>query len=307
LQLENLALKILYELKSAEPVPETRPEPEITIAPSEPAPAEETFAAEPTPALEQEAAEEPILTEDALRSLLESTEEAVQAAGAAAVEGESDEVPAAETPPVDAVGGEVQEEPRADHEESVLETEAAGLEAGAETPAADTLPVETIGDQMRGESQIAEEEPLPDSEAETLAAFADSVAAETVVEMPPASSEAEPEQTIPADVAGYQAEEKPQAAEEDEDEKLHTEARKFARLLVSEIKLYNESHVLEGREKKDLYLRLKQDIDRSREMYEQRISPTVSQKVDHFHEELVRTLGDDDPSTLGIDYPGSRV
>lgn len=92
-----------------------------------------------------------------------------------------------------------------------------------------------------------------------------------------------------------------------EEEKLHSDAKRFARLLVSEIKLYNEHHVVEGRENKDLYLRLKRDIDRSRDMYEKRVSPKVSRKIDYFHDEIIRILGDNDPSTLGSDYPGPRV
>ena len=92
-----------------------------------------------------------------------------------------------------------------------------------------------------------------------------------------------------------------------EEEKLHSDAKRFARLLVSEIKLYNENPVAEGRANRDLYLRLKRDIDRSREMYEKRVSPTVSKKIDYFHDEIVRILGDNDPSTLGSDYPGPRV
>ncbi|MBN1571115.1 MAG: hypothetical protein JXA73_24985 [Acidobacteria bacterium] len=92
-----------------------------------------------------------------------------------------------------------------------------------------------------------------------------------------------------------------------EEEKLHADAKRFARLLVSEIKLYNEKHVIEGRGNHDLYLRLKRDIDRSREMYEKRISPIVSGKIDYFHDEIIRILGDNDPSTLGSDYPGPRV
>jgi hypothetical protein len=92
-----------------------------------------------------------------------------------------------------------------------------------------------------------------------------------------------------------------------EEEKLHADAKRFARLLVSEIKLYNEHHVAEGRGNRDLYLRLKRDIDRSREMYERRISPIVSRKIDYFHDEIIRILGDNDPSTLGSDYPGPRV
>ncbi|NLT68497.1 MAG: hypothetical protein GXX84_18015 [Acidobacteria bacterium] len=92
-----------------------------------------------------------------------------------------------------------------------------------------------------------------------------------------------------------------------EEEKLHSEAKRFARLLVSEIKLYNENQVAEGRRNRDLYSRLKRDVDRSREMYEKRVSPSVSCQMDYFHEEIIRILGDNDPSTLGSEYPGSRV
>ena len=104
------------------------------------------------------------------------------------------------------------------------------------------------------------------------------------------------------------AEAQPKAAPSiPEEEKLHSDAKRFARLLVSEIKLYNEHHVVEGRENRDLYLRLKRDIDRSREMYEKRVSARVSKKIDYFHDEIIRILGDNDPSTLGSDYPGPRV
>jgi hypothetical protein len=92
-----------------------------------------------------------------------------------------------------------------------------------------------------------------------------------------------------------------------EEEKLHSEARRFARLLVSEIKLYNEQQVQDGRTNGDLYLRLKRDVDRSRDMYEKRVSPLVARRADYFHDEIIRILAGNDPSTLGKDYPGPRV
>lgn len=95
--------------------------------------------------------------------------------------------------------------------------------------------------------------------------------------------------------------------ETEEEEKLHSDARRFARLLVSEIKLYNEEAVAEGRINKDLYYRLKRDIDRSREMYEKRVSDVVARKFDYFHEELVRILGEGDVAKLGGNYPGPQV
>lgn len=78
------------------------------------------------------------------------------------------------------------------------------------------------------------------------------------------------------------------------------EARRFARLLVSEIKLYNDDEVDRGRVNGDIYNRLKEDIDRSREMYEKRIPAEVRQGRDLFREELVRILADGDENALGM-------
>jgi hypothetical protein len=93
----------------------------------------------------------------------------------------------------------------------------------------------------------------------------------------------------------------------DEEEKLHNDARRFARLLVSEIKLYNEQKVSEGRRNNDLYDRLKEDIDRSRQMYEKRVTPGVAAKFDYFYDELVNTLAEGDKAKLGSDHPGPTV
>lgn len=88
------------------------------------------------------------------------------------------------------------------------------------------------------------------------------------------------------------------------DQKLHNDARKFARLLVSEIKLYNEQKVQVGRRDKNLYSLLRDDIDKSREMYEKRVSPSVAGQVDYFYDELVRLLADNQVSALGPECPG---
>jgi len=134
--------------------------------------------------------------------------------------------------------------------------------------------------------------------AEEAAAGEESLVQAESIETMPGAAEIEPE--LP----------KPEARELEEgagEEKLHSDARRFARLLVSEIKLYNEHHVTEGRKNRDLYLRLKRDIDRSRDMYEKRVAPVVSRRTDYLHDEIIRILGDSDPSTLGGDYPGPHV
>ena len=85
-----------------------------------------------------------------------------------------------------------------------------------------------------------------------------------------------------------------------EDAKKHDEARRFARLLVSEIKLYNESKVDQGRKNKDIYERLKEDIDRSRQMYDERIDEQVRKTTNYFYDELVRILADGNAEALGL-------
>ncbi len=92
-----------------------------------------------------------------------------------------------------------------------------------------------------------------------------------------------------------------------DERRLHNDARRFARLLVSEIKLYNEQKVKEGRERQDLYDRLREAIDRSRDMYDKRVQPPVAAKFDYFHYELVSTLAEGEPTKLGGDYPGAAV
>lgn len=93
----------------------------------------------------------------------------------------------------------------------------------------------------------------------------------------------------------------------DEERRWHNDARRFARLLISEIKLYNEQKVAEGRIEHDLYDRLREYIDRSREMYDKRVRPEVAAVHDYFHDELVNTLAEGDISKLGANYPVSSV
>ncbi len=77
-------------------------------------------------------------------------------------------------------------------------------------------------------------------------------------------------------------------------------ARRYARLLVSEIKLYHEAAVLDGRRDRDLAMRLGGEIARARVMYEQRVPLHVRARTDYFQGELVRTLADGDAGLLEL-------
>jgi hypothetical protein len=84
-----------------------------------------------------------------------------------------------------------------------------------------------------------------------------------------------------------------------EDAEIHRKAQRFARLLMDEIKLYNQAKVAEGRKHKDLYDRLKEDIDKSRSTYHKRYDSTAAASVDYFTTELIRSLAEDDIALLG--------
>lgn len=76
-------------------------------------------------------------------------------------------------------------------------------------------------------------------------------------------------------------------------------ARRYARLVVSEIKLYNEAAVQEGRTRRDLLRRLGPEVERARRLYEERVPASVAARADYFQRELVQTLAGGDASLLG--------
>ena len=78
-------------------------------------------------------------------------------------------------------------------------------------------------------------------------------------------------------------------------------AERYARLLVAEIRLYNESTIRVGRQQRDLRWRLRREIDRARQMYEARVPTSLAGRAEYFERELVRTLAEGDPDALGTD------
>ena len=79
-------------------------------------------------------------------------------------------------------------------------------------------------------------------------------------------------------------------------------AQRLARLLVSEIKLYNEKKIAEGRKNNNLYDLLKDTIEQSRKHFKERMGAALESMPDYFHEELVKTLCEGDASKLGNNY-----
>ena len=167
--------------------------------------------------------------------------------------------------------------------------ESAAFEAPVEAVAAEPVPAEVVSETQS---------------ADFVAEVVEADAADAALEAPPAVEE--PPQPAPRRRYGADVE-LPVSVSGEEERRLHVDARRFARLLVSEIKLYNEQKVTEGRSQFDLYNRLREYIDRSREMYDKRVKPEVAQSYDYFHHELVNTLAEGDAAKLGNAYPGATV
>src|ERR1700692_4885190 len=150
--------------------------------------------------------------------------------------------------------------------------------------------------------------PPPPPPVQTVSSFSDPFAAHTPKHVPASvPARAEPaaevvEMTSHASAAAPAAAADPWAGMSPEDADVHRKAQRFARLLVDEIKLYNQAKVAEGRRHKDLYDRLKEDIDKSRGTFHKRYGHTAAASADYFHNELVRSLAEDDPSIMGANF-----
>lgn len=155
--------------------------------------------------------------------------------------------------------------------------------------------------------------PMPAVPVQTVSSFADPFAAHAPKHIP-AKAEPEPEPAaevveVSAHAASASAAASAPAAAADpfagmsaEDADTHRKAQRFARLLVDEIKLYNQAKVAEGRRNRDLYDRLKDDIEKSRSTFHKRYGATVAASGEYFQKEVVRSLAEDDMSVMGASF-----
>lgn len=89
-----------------------------------------------------------------------------------------------------------------------------------------------------------------------------------------------------------------------DEQEIHKKAQRFAKLLVDEIKLYNQAKVAEGKQNRSIYKLLREDIEKSRATYEKRYGGTPAASGKYFDSEVIRILADNDRSLLGSDFPG---
>jgi hypothetical protein len=154
-------------------------------------------------------------------------------------------------------------------------------------------------------------EPPPPSPIQTVSSFSDPFASHAPKHIPasiPAAPEPAAAELVEVASAHSSAAAAPATAADPwagmspEDADVHRKAQRFARLLVDEIKLYNQAKVAEGRRHKDLYDRLKEDIDKSRGTFQKRYGNTAAASGDYFHNELLRSLAEDDVAIMGSNF-----
>jgi hypothetical protein len=83
----------------------------------------------------------------------------------------------------------------------------------------------------------------------------------------------------------------------------HKAARKLARLIVSEIKLYDAALAAEGLASGKVYAKLQDQIDQGIALYERRVPEAVRASFDYMRDEVVRQLAGGDAGKLGPGYP----
>lgn len=162
-----------------------------------------------------------------------------------------------------------------------------GMEAGVEKAVSVPPPVQTVSS-------------FSDPFAAHAPKHVETAPAPVAVEEPATVVEAEPVAVAAAAAAAPATDASAQVPPEEAD--IHHKAQRFARLLVDEIKLYNQAKVAEGRKHKDLYDRLKEDIEKSRGTYKKRYGNTAAAGTDYFNQELVRSLAEDDSSIMGANF-----
>ena len=87
-----------------------------------------------------------------------------------------------------------------------------------------------------------------------------------------------------------------------EEQELHRRANRVAKVSMQDIKMLRPEQVRVGREKKDICIRLKDDIEKAHREYDRRFKPIMDHPVDYFYRWMVEILADGDAHALG-DYP----
>jgi hypothetical protein len=87
-----------------------------------------------------------------------------------------------------------------------------------------------------------------------------------------------------------------------EEQELHRRANRVAKVAMQDIQLLKPDEVRQGRERRDLCARLRNELDRARKEYDRRFRTILDHPVDYFHHWMVQILANGDAEALG-EYP----
>jgi hypothetical protein len=87
-----------------------------------------------------------------------------------------------------------------------------------------------------------------------------------------------------------------------EEQELHRRANRVAKVSMQDIKMLRPEQVKQGRENRDLCIRLKDDIEKAHREYDRRFRPIMDHPVDYFYRWMVEILAEGDARALG-EYP----
>ena len=157
--------------------------------------------------------------------------------------------------------------------------------------------------------EVPEHTPVPEVEASVSSSSATDIGANGHIASAPAKESettSEPVGTVPSETTPPEVAapaEAPVNTMDSTDPRGHLNARRYARFLVGQIKLYQPSRVSEGCRRGDLYDRLREEIESSRRLYERHVPHLITSEFDYFYHELVINLAEGDATKLGRNFP----
>jgi hypothetical protein len=92
-----------------------------------------------------------------------------------------------------------------------------------------------------------------------------------------------------------------------EDQRIHLQAQRVARVKVAEMRLYHAEALRRGVFDGNIYAALKAEIDSAREEFLKSFLAKSPTMVDYLHLEILRSLAHEDDRLLGHEYPGPMV
>ena len=81
---------------------------------------------------------------------------------------------------------------------------------------------------------------------------------------------------------------------------LHEKAKRTARVIVSDILIYNKAKIEEGLAKGNLQELLKEEIERGKELYKSKVAPEIADKTDYFKQAMIQTVAKGNATALGF-------